>query len=199
MTRRLLGFAGKARSGKSTAGAFITQQYGFRPASFAGCLKEMLRAMFTYQGVDPDVIEEMLEGHLKGADVPALGTIPGSFKPNSPRRAMQTLGTEWGRQLMDPNLWIDAEMRHQNIYNPGCNLVFADIRFPNEAKYIQDNGGFVVKLVRHASEDDLGTVAASHGSENQDIPYNMIIQNNTAIEHLQDRLRKLIQYLGWED
>lgn len=202
MARHLLGFAGKAHSGKDTAGLFITRQYGFLPASFAGGLKEMLRTLLTYQGEDPDIIEELLNGNLKeeqhwgfGRRLSSLGYEGGNF--NISRYAMQTLGTEWGRNRLDPDFWINVEMRHQDLRNPGMDLVFTDLRFQNEVDYIQKNGGFVVKLVRPGVDSDLGVVGR-HVSETQDLSCNMVLQNDGTIADLQNKLRKLITFLGWE-
>jgi len=43
---RLIGFAGKARSGKDTAGAYLVDNYNFLRYSFAQPLKDATKIMF---------------------------------------------------------------------------------------------------------------------------------------------------------
>jgi hypothetical protein len=93
-------------------------------------------------------------------------------EPLTPRFALQTLGTEWGRNC-DPNLWAKlglAEMESWDCVRKDGGLgVFDDVRFENEARMIQRVDGVVwrvhrgaEKKVYHSSEALDGIVADLH-------------------------------------
>lgn len=66
------------------------------------------------------------------------------------RYALQTLGTEWGRNLIGQEIWLQAARKHiawlQASGAPG--ITCDDVRFDNEAELIQELGGVVIELVR---------------------------------------------------
>jgi hypothetical protein len=140
---RVLGLAGPAGSGKTTIAGILVRDWGFKELSFAKPLKAALAAM----GLPEPATQE-----LKEAIIPWLGV--------SWRHCAQTLGTEWGRKLVNPNLWVLATM--QNL-NPRCNYVFSDVRFENESKAIREIGGNVVHIKGRAHDMAEGT--KTHASE----------------------------------
>src|SRR5690348_5804357 len=101
--RRVIALAGKAGSGKSTAAKHLIERHGYAQGKFARALKEMTRAFLRYRGVDDATIERMIEGDLK--EVPS-----DHMMQRSPRYFMQRIGTEFGRELINPDLWVDTEM-----------------------------------------------------------------------------------------
>lgn len=148
----IVGFAGCKGSGKDyagrtledilTAGGFHVRQYKFADPLKAFCLK-----IFGWT-------EEHTDGDLK--EVPDhRGVIP--------RVAMQRLGTEWGRTLCD-SLWVDytinkiyTDLAQPKVERPSSGgfvsswavrkveaAIVTDVRFPNEAKALQEMGGVVV-------------------------------------------------------
>ena len=141
----IIGFSGTAGAGKSTAAKHLTDHCGFTLVKMAGPLKAMLRAI-----LPGDDLTEWLEGSLKEAVHPILGTTP--------RHAMQTLGTEWGRNCMGPNFWVN--MAREAIMATGGDVVVDDIRFNSEAEMIRSLGGKVIEIrpkvithrMNHASE-----------------------------------------------
>jgi hypothetical protein len=85
----------------------------------------------------------------------------------SPRQMMQTLGTEWGRSCIHPDLWVMvAAGAVEEQRNRGRNVVIDDVRFPNEAEMIRKLGGELWLVNRpgvayegdHASEGALSEV-----------------------------------------
>lgn len=98
----------------------------------------------------------------------------------SPRIALKTLGTEWGRRLYGP-LWIDAafaRIRRETkeygfaTWNPGVELdyVITDCRFKNEIEGSKKNGGVVVRLTRNR---DLSTDMHESEAELRNLPDSM--------------------------
>ena len=88
-----------------------------------------------------------------GERVPFLGKhTRGTTNPViklTPRKLLQLLGTECGRQIIHPNIWVNALFAS---YLKDSNWVVTDVRFPNEAQAIKDKGGIVIRVERNASE-----------------------------------------------
>lgn len=129
MTQIIIGFAGRAGAGKTTAALHLVEHHGFERVRFAGPLKAMMRAL--------GCTEEEVDGALKEAPCALLGG-------RTPRQAMQWLGTEWGRDLIAPDLWTRA-WEHAVAGKP--RVVADDVRFPNEAATIRRLGGRVIRIV----------------------------------------------------
>lgn len=139
----LIGITGHAGAGKSTVAATLVR-HGFVRMRFADTLKNMLRCL--------GLTEAEIDGDLKELPCKALGG-------RTPRFAMQTLGTEWGRDTVHYNLWVDAAM--SRFHNSTHSVVFDDVRFGNEALAIRNMGGEIWRVTRgnplnmvgqHASE-----------------------------------------------
>jgi hypothetical protein len=88
----------------------------------------------------------MIEGDLKHVPSPYLND-------QTPRHAMQTLGTEWGRNCMGEEFWVSAAREQIEMsFENGLNVVVDDVRFPNEADMIRDLGGVMVRIRRPSLE-----------------------------------------------
>ena len=88
----VIALTGLMNSGKSTVADYLVTHRDFVRLKFAQGLKEMMRAL----GLTDDEIEgvrkEMPCERLNG---------------RTPRYAMQTLGTEWGRTHMGQDFWVN--------------------------------------------------------------------------------------------
>lgn len=63
---------------------------------------------------------------------------------------LQWYGTEIARKA-DPDTWVKALDARISRENPEIAIV-TDVRFPNEAQYIKEKGGYLVKVVRLNSD-----------------------------------------------
>src|SRR4051794_5754215 len=97
----MIGLAGAAGAGKSTAAGYLAERYGYARVRVSGPLKAMVRGFLASTGVPADEIERMIEGDRKEVPAPELAGC-------TPRRVMQTLGAEWDRDLIAPDLWTMA-------------------------------------------------------------------------------------------
>lgn len=75
----------------------------------------------------------------------------------TPRSLLQLLGTEFGRRLVHPDLWINALFA--DYKDPQPNWIIADVRFENEAEAIKNRSGIVIRV------DDQRTYGDTHDSE----------------------------------
>ncbi len=117
----------------------------------AGPLKSMLRTL--------GVPEVCLTGSLADKER-SLDLLCG----RTARHAMQSLGTEWGRECIHPELWLRAWKHAAKLYvaSGTCPslIIVDDLRFDNEAAYLRGLGAIIVRLFRagihyeqgHASE-----------------------------------------------
>ncbi|KVD68710.1 hypothetical protein BGV47_16210 [Burkholderia ubonensis] len=142
----LIGVTGRARSGKDTIGGYLTEHYGYHQVSFAEPLRQFVCNLI---GIDRRALD-----FVKEDPVPWLG--------KSPRQMLQTLGTEWGRVLVNENIWVlvamDEVARTRRF--SAKSSVITDVRFDNEADAIRQRGGRIIHVARpdavevavHASE-----------------------------------------------
>ena len=174
----IIGFCGRKRSGKDTAAAVAVQE-GFMQLSFASPMKQMLRQLLHAQGARPHEIQAMLEGDLKEVPTPY-------FNDQSPRHAMQTLGTEWGRKALGDDFWVNTLMRTSSMYS---RVVISDVRFPNEADAIRTKGGLVFRITRPGLANN-----DNHPSEAliDKITVDGEIENSASLEEFQYIIRNTL-------
>lgn len=132
-----VGLAGFARSGKDSVGAVLVGQ-GFVRRSFATPMRRALCRLNplveTVNGVMPLMDALYLLGSWEGLKERAPGV----------RGLLQRLGTDVGRDLFGEDFWVSQAF--QGLGNE--NVVFTDVRFPNEAEAIRRGGGVVWNVVR---------------------------------------------------
>jgi hypothetical protein len=173
--RFVIGFAGKIGAGKTTAAQHLVEKHGFERIRFAGPLKNMMKAL--------GLTAEEIDGALKEQPCDLLGG-------KTPRRAMQTIGTEWGRDIIDDGLWIRAWRRAVEQTTPGAWIVVDDVRFPNEAKAIKEMGGVIVQVRRGPWEatPSHNNFTEAHPSERMEFLPDIVLVNDGDLEQLKRRV-----------
>lgn len=159
----IIGLSGLAGAGKTTVAKHLVERHGYVRLPFAGPIKAMAEAFgLTFAEVHGEAKETPCEA-LCG---------------KTPRQFMQWLGTEFGRNLIGPDVWIEAWRRRvfearnaallegdaaviaRSIY--GLRVVADDCRFDNEAAAIRSMGGAVIRIERPGAGSSSG---AGHASE----------------------------------
>jgi len=111
----VIGICGLKGSGKSYSANHFEKKHGYQVIKFAAPIKDMLRAI----GLNNDD----LDGSLKEAEKSLLCG-------HTPRWAMQSLGTEWGRKCIDENFWVSLwERKVERSLEIGLPVVVDDLRF----------------------------------------------------------------------
>lgn len=186
----LIGLVGLPGNGKGTVAKRLAEAHGFRHMKMADTLKNMLRVFLVDYGADAETVERIIEGDLK--------EIPSEFlNGKSGRWAMQTLGTEWGRDCIGPSIWGDIwERKVDNLLENMKDVVVDDVRFKNEHDRVKKKGGFIV-FVNGRSE-----AASAHPSDNMDwMKADYTIENDGSLRDLGlkvDDLLKRIRKDVWE-
>lgn len=174
---KIIGITGLAGSGKSTIADTLAQDFGFVRVKMAGPLKSMLRAI--------GLADAEIEGELKNKPCPLLGGI-------TPRHAMQTLGTEWGRKCINENLWVDlwSESTCSALeLGDARGVVCDDVRFANEADAVRRIGGEIWGVSRD------GVLPGTHSSETElaQIAPDVLIRNGGTLSDLHDTVFALMR------
>lgn len=170
--KSIIALCGPATCGKSTLAELLIEHHGYIRLSFAAPIKEMLRAVLRCQGAPPYTINQMLFGSLKEE--------PSVYLSNqTPRRAMQTLGTEW-RDLMDKNFWTNIWLRSTEFVS---KIIVDDMRFLHESDAIRNVDGKIILIERpgvgpgtHPSEQDYLQIEPDFKIINDQEPMNMLLQ-----------------------
>lgn len=139
------------QAGKSTLAEALIYERGFTRIKMADGLKAMLRALLAYQGLDDEGITRRIEGSSKGEPSPWLSG-------HTPRYAMQTLGTQWARDCMGEDFWVEvASSKIYTSIEAGRPVVIDDIRFENEYHMVQMfSAGLMIKITRPEADPQTG-------------------------------------------
>ena len=166
-------YSSAMQSGKTTVASMLEAK-GYERLRFATGLKAMTDALLRTAGISDVNRFLMLEGDLKEQPIPLLGN-------KTPRYIMQRIGSEFGRDLIDENLWVNLTMNAADeARGSGLRVVIDDMRFPNEAQAIRDAGGVLVKVDRGLAAD------GSHASEGalDDWKFDYTIDNRGTLDEL---------------
>lgn len=126
------------------------------------------------------------------------------------REMLQKVGTEAMRNQIHENVWLNAlfaDYKPESEYHIPANTpvgteidatmkypswVITDVRFPNEAKAIQDRGGKVIRINRSIPVQ--ANVTSEHPSETalDDYDFDWIIYNDSTIDDLVINVRGML-------
>lgn len=176
----LIGLYSRAPQAGKTTVSKLLQSEGYFRMSFADPLKHVANAFFDVIGVDPFNLIDKERAVPTNVDISV-----------SPRHVWQTLGTEWGRECIDPDLWVKiAEYkiklhRHQGMEAP---IVFDDVRFLNEFEMIRRLGGEMWIIHRY------GVNSNGHKSDGllDGVTFDRAIGNNGSIKDLQSAIQTVV-------
>lgn len=135
----IIGLSGYAQVGKDTVADYLVEKYGFIKVSFADPIREALYKL------DPKVrVGEMVGASLSNA-VDHMGWEEVKKLSSDTRELLQRLGTEVGRDMFGKDFWVNQGLLRAKEH---ANVVFADVRFENEADAIRANDGQVWRITK---------------------------------------------------
>jgi hypothetical protein len=189
----IVGLAGYATAGKDSAADALVERAGFVKIAFADSLRACAVALDPIVG--HQVVEEEYEPGRFGPVVTPIryteaidrhGYIEAKARYPELRRTLQRLGTEVGREIIGPDVWVDATF---NLLGESGDVAIADMRFPNEAKAVKARGGIAVRVDRPG----VGP-ANDHPSEMalDDWPFDARVGNGSTLEALGDEIMDVI-------
>jgi hypothetical protein len=177
----VIGLAGPAQVGKSQIASIIQERFPrlfalqVKNYGFADPIKDMLAA-----GLGLDYEDN--EGGRKEKTHPIYGC--------SPRQMQQLLGTEWGRNLIHPDLWV-LIAKQRCLAVDADVVIFNNVRYENEAAFVREQGVLVHVYGR-------GGIKTNHSSENGVVrePEDLGVNNSQeGLEYLEYEVEQLMQEL----
>jgi len=214
---------------------FYAQEYsGWQIRKFADKLKDMVCLMIgcTREQLEDRVFKETplpeIWWYYKSGGIVTLYP-DGRYKEfgdrylvkTTPRLLLQQMGTECGRNIIHPNVWVNALMADYRIegqidkgktYSGSDypNWIITDMRFPNEMNAIR-NHGITIRINREIKinfSDDTVTAAAIslnalakinqtgiyHPSETalDNAEFDYVIDNNGTLEKLIEKVKQIL-------
>jgi hypothetical protein len=178
-----LGFySSSPQQGKSTISKYLVEKYNYSMLTFASPMKDMITIIFKGLGYSDDKIEAMLYGNLKEVIVKELGVTP--------RHMLVTLGSEWGRGMIDDSMWIKIAMKSlDNTINHVCE----DIRLLNEAERLRSKGFKIIRVINPRAT----LVESISEGKLDDYNFDKVLINDGTIEDLQKSVDSMIK--EWEN
>jgi hypothetical protein len=199
----IIGFAGKAASGKTTAAKHVQRLLGdkVQVLPMASMLRREVETFLCQVGAVDRV--PLLYGdqqdkltHFEIDEQSARQECPawdGFVAENhdiqqhsgrttlNVRRILQWWGTEY-RRAQDPDYWTKAwEVALIELPDRSAHILVDDVRFHNEVDAVQRNGGVLIRVERPGFNG-----ANDHSSENaldEFNGWNMILLNDGSLEH----------------
>lgn len=167
---KLIGLHGGANAGKDTVADWLCARHAYSRLALAGPIKDGLISMLGLSRFD---LEDPI---AKDAILTRYG--------KSPRQLMQTLGTEWGRDLVHEDIWIlRAEERLRQYRKFASSIVVTDIRRENEAQWVRRQGGAIWHILRPLPRNVTGLHPTEAGIAIV-LGLDSVIQNVDGLEQL---------------
>jgi dephospho-CoA kinase len=181
----VIGLTGYAQTGKDTVGEILVRDHGFKRVAFADAVRECVYAL------DPSIPVFGRDNYRSLRDQVDKWGWEDTKKNPAVRALLQRMGTEVGREIIDPDIWIKiAERKAHDLRRLGYHVVFTDVRFFNEYEAIELFGGEVWRIERPGT----GPVNA-HVSDNINVPVDRIVRNDSTLDDLNWEVVKLLKLL----
>lgn len=135
----------------------------------------------------------------------------------TPRLLMQLLGTDCGRDIIHPNIWVNALMSEYKPFKKENgfarmvkneqgypidyeyeieypNWIISDLRFPNEMKAVKDREGITIRVNRIYENPCKNILFDEHESETalDYAKFDYVIDNNGTIEELIEQVKQVL-------
>jgi hypothetical protein len=225
----IIGLAGQARVGKDTFADHIVKNYRFIRVGLADPMKRFCREIFSfsdeqlYGGMrDHGDIRYQRNSREVGSD-PELKIVMHDLL--TPRYALQTLGTEWGRNCYE-DVWIEYGIRiakelnqtgyctytekeglveHEKDQGLIGGVVFSDLRFKNEFEAVRKAGGILIRIKREGYEGGVGIAGHASEAEQKEVSdsyFDYVIENPAGLLYyypaIDSLMRKIRPHWPWE-
>ena len=179
MTLQLIGLSGYARSGKDTVADFLAKMHAFDKMAFADPMREALLRL--NPNIDCDGYRVTLKQGVDAVGWEGLKPLSTELRP-----LLQRFGTEVCRYMFGEDIWVTTAMAR---IKPGQRVVFADVRFPNEADAIREAGGQVWRIERPG----IDPVNAHHSERAlDDYEFDLTIWNNSTLNELKEKVERAL-------
>jgi hypothetical protein len=158
---KLLGLVGKSGSGKDRFFSKVLAPLGYTRLSLADAVRVFSIVLFTrvYEGIEKDTSSLIRVFPYLYREMFSMNKSPLA------RTIQQYVGTELVKRKFDRDYWIKVlDPLVSERIERGIKVAITDIRFPEEAEYIRNNGGLLIKITGSSRYSE-GEPVADHDSE----------------------------------
>jgi hypothetical protein len=158
---RLIGLVGKSGSGKDKFFSQVLAPLGYIRLSLADAVRVFSILLFTrvYEDINKDTASLLRVFPYLYQEMFSMNKSPLA------RTIQQYVGTDLVKRKFDRDYWIkvlDPLVRER--VERGIKVAITDIRFPEEAEYVRNNGGLLIKITGSSRYSE-GELVADHDSE----------------------------------
>jgi len=188
MLPKIIGVHGPLNGGKDTVANYIVAMDKtisgpprWRRYAFAKPIKEACKIIFGFS-------QEQIEDRI-------LKESPDQFWGFAPRRAMQLLGTEYGRDMMDKQIWIKrAELEIKKNAEENVGTIITDVRFQNEADWLrsQPNAMLIYLKVPNLVRDEKYNHESEAGISEADTDFVIVNDKSLGINNLYSQIDEIL-------
>jgi len=174
----IIGLSGYAQVGKDTVAQILVEDYGYTRIGFADTIKKAAYLL------DPIIT---LDGVRLAHAVDRYGW-DGAKQVPEVRRILQVLGSEIGRDLIDPQIWVELTMHsvHQDD-----KIVISDVRFRNEAEEIKWKHGEIWRISRIQKGAPVNVHRSETDMDSWD--FDEYVSNNGSIDNLKQEVALIME------
>lgn len=181
-TEIIIGLMGKKDTGKSEVANYLMEKHDFGCAAYADNLKYKLADLLN---IPIDDFYPQTEEDRKRRENEVLPKIGRTI-----RQLMQIYG-DGCREMLYKEIWIDLMDRLLKERFYGSLLVISDVRYVNEADYIRNNGGFIIKITNPKKRFEDNHV--SEIEQDEVGPPFFIIMNDGSLKDLFAKVDKVLE------
>lgn len=177
----LIGLTGYGGVGKTAIANILREQHGFGGPHIKAPFANMTRTLLREAGIAEDMIERYVDGDLKRAVIPEIG--------KDATYLQQTLGFDWGRDLIRPDIWLDLWMKKVSLFEAaGGSVVQESVRAQNEVDSIRACRGWIVEVRRPG----VGPLPGGHRSEFLIPDPDRVVSNDGSLDELATKVAELL-------
>lgn len=174
-----IGITGKAGSGKDTVAKRIADTRRFAHEKFAYGVTDLAWEINPIVSASPTA---------RYRDVmKAVGYERAKREYPEVRRFLQALGAG-ARDVIGRSVWVDLVKQGTWVF---LDTVVSDVRFQNEANFIRENDGVMMRVVRPGSEEGSGSGHISE-TEMDVLAVDAVIVNDGTLEELYVKVDKVM-------
>lgn len=185
----IIGLTGRSGHGKGVAGDVLIEK-GMVSLAFAEPIKIFFADLLNVP------LAKLEDREFVKLPQPLLGG-------KTLRECYQSIGNDWGRDLIDSDLWVNRCIAHYDELLKSSDVVFTDVRYDNEAQMIRSRGGIIIKSIGVNVKDPIDKELDSNDSEkgisDHLVDFTVVNDQSLGLESFRGVIEDLLYQLRFDD